>query len=249
MDSTHTPTVPAVPAARSHVAPAGPRPMSSVPDDRTVVGLRSLDPRPTGVIRVVLAESLALYGGALTALLSYERDIQVAAALRSDADVVNAVLRTRSDVAVIDVDSSTRDGYALCRRLHEHAPRCKALVLTAGVTPGALRRALESHAQGLVDKDAPAPWLAESIRRVAGGERVVDPKLAIAALETDAHALTERELEVLRRAAEGESVREIASRLCLSDGTVRNYLSKIIGKLGARNRIDAIRMVRDSGWL
>jgi two-component system response regulator DesR len=215
----------------------------------TVVGLRPVDPRPVGVVRVVIAESLALYGGALTALLSYERDIQVAAALRTDADVVNAVLRTRADVAVVDVDSPVRDGYALSRRLHDHAPRCKVLVLTSSVTPGALRRALESHAQGLVDKDAPAPWLAESIRRVAGGERVVDPKLAIAALESDAHALTERELEVLRRAAQGESVREIASRLCLSDGTVRNYLSKIIGKLGARNRIDAIRIVRDSGWL
>jgi two-component system response regulator DesR len=200
----------------------GPRAVPPVNDDRAVVGLRSVETRPIGLIRVVLAESLALYGGALTALLSYERDIQVAAALRSDADVVSAVLRTRADVAVVDVDSSARDGYALCRRLHEHAPRCKTLVLTSGVTPGALRRALESHAQGLVDKEA---------------------------LETDAHALTERELEVLRRAAEGESVREIASRLCLSDGTVRNYLSKIIGKLGARNRIDAIRIVRDSGWL
>jgi two-component system response regulator DesR len=142
-----------------------------------------------------------------------------------------------------------RDGFALSRRIHEAAPRCKVLVLTSSVTPGTLRRALEAHAQGLVDKDAPASWLAESIRRVAGGERVVDPKLAIAALETDTHSLTQRELEVLRRAAQGESVREIAARLCLSDGTVRNYLSKIIGKLGARNRIDAIRIVRDSGWL
>jgi two-component system, NarL family, response regulator DesR len=202
-----------------------------------------------GVIRVVLAESLALYGGALVALLSFERDLQVVAAVRSDGDAVAAVTRTRADVAIVDVDMPGRDGFALARRLHEAAPRCKVLVLTSSVTPGTLRRALEAHAQGLVDKDAPASWLAESIRRVAGGERVVDPKLAIAALETDSHNLTARELEVLRRAAQGESVREIASRLCLSDGTVRNYLSKIIGKLGARNRIDAIRIVRDSGWL
>jgi two-component system response regulator DesR len=202
-----------------------------------------------GLIRVMLAESLTLYGGALVALLSYERDLQVVACMRTDGDVVGAVVRTRAEVAVVDVDMPGRDGFALCRRLHEHAPRCRVLVLTATVSPGALRRALDSHAKGLVDKDAPASWLAESIRRVAGGERVVDPKLAIAALENDDHTLTQRELEVLRRAAQGESVREIASRLCLSDGTVRNYLSKIIGKLGARNRIDAIRIVRDSGWL
>jgi two-component system response regulator DesR len=207
------------------------------------------EPGRVGVIRVVLAESLTLYGGALVALLSYERDIQVVASLRTDADVLGAVIRTRADVAVVDVDMPGRDGFALSRRLHEQAPRCKVLVLTGTVSPGALRRALEAHAKGLVDKDAPASWLAESIRRVAGGERVVDPKLAIAALETDDHTLTQRELEVLRRAAQGESVREIAARLCLSDGTVRNYLSKIIGKLGARNRIDAIRIVRDSGWL
>ncbi|WP_293767851.1 DNA-binding response regulator [Sporichthya sp.] len=210
---------------------------------------RAEELRRQGVIRVVLAESLALYGGALVALLSYERDIQVVAAVRSDGDAVAAVTRTRADVAIIDVDMSGRDGFALSRRLHEAAPQCKVLVLTSSVTPGTLRRALEAHAQGLVDKDAPASWLSESIRRVAGGERVVDPKLAIAALESDTHNLTQRELEVLRRAAQGESVREIASRLCLSDGTVRNYLSKIIGKLGARNRIDAIRIVRDSGWL
>lgn len=210
---------------------------------------RAEEMRRAGTIRVVLAESLALYGGALVALLSYERDIQVVAAVRSDGDAVAAVSRTRADVAIIDVDMPGRDGFALSRRVHDVAPRCKVLVLTSSVTPGTLRRALEAHAQGLVDKDAPASWLAESIRRVAGGERVVDPKLAIAALETDTHTLTQRELEVLRRAAQGESVREIASRLCLSDGTVRNYLSKIIGKLGARNRIDAIRIVRDSGWL
>lgn len=210
---------------------------------------RAEELRRAGVIRVVLAESLALYGGALVALLSYERDLQVVAAVRTDGDAVAAVTRTRADVAIIDVDMPGRDGFALSRRIHEAMPRCKVLVLTSSVTPGTLRRALEAHAQGLVDKDAPASWLAESIRRVAGGERVVDPKLAIAALETDTHSLTARELEVLRRAAQGESVREIASRLCLSDGTVRNYLSKIIGKLGARNRIDAIRIVRDSGWL
>jgi two-component system response regulator DesR len=219
------------------------------PDEGNVVGLRQPENRPTNVVRVVLAESLALYGGALVALLSYERDIQVVASLRSDADVIGAVQRTRADVAIVDVDAAGRDGYAVSRRLHEASPRCKVLILTSGVTPGALRRALEAHAQGLIDKDAPASWLAESIRRVANGERVVDPKLAIAALESDGHTLTERELEVLRRAAQGESVREIASKLCLSDGTVRNYLSKIIGKLGARNRIDAIRIVRDSGWL
>ncbi len=246
----------AAPAAPAHVAPYTvvrphpvPAPTSAAQAAEAGGVARPDDPRRAGVIRVVLAESLALYGGALVALLSYERDIQVVASLRTDGDIVAAVSRTRADVAVIDVDMPGRDGFALARRLHEHAPRCKVLILTGTVSPGALRRAMEAHAQGLVDKDAPASWLSESIRRVAGGERVVDPKLAIAALETDTHSLTHRELEVLRRAAQGESVREIASRLCLSEGTVRNYLSKIIGKLGARNRIDAIRIVRDSGWL
>lgn len=251
MDGSNQRTMPGVPPARGGVPMIAGRNLAarSTDDEGVVIGLRPAEQRPVGLIRVVLAESLALYGGALVALLSYERDIQVAASLRSDADVVTAVVRTRADVAIIDVDMANRDGYALSRRLHESAPRCKVLILTSAVTPGSLRRALEAHAQGLVDKDAPASWLAESIRRVAVGERVVDPKLAIAALESDGHCLTERELEVLRRASQGESVREIASKLCLSDGTVRNYLSKIIGKLGARNRIDAIRIVRDSGWL
>ncbi|MGQ0843251.1 MAG: response regulator transcription factor [Sporichthyaceae bacterium] len=252
MDGTNSRTLPGVPPARSAAPAAMPRPLQApgrTPDEGVVVGLRQPENRPVNTVRVVLAENLALYGGALVALLSYERDIQVVASLRTDADVVGAVQRTRADVAIVDVDAIGRDGYAVSRELHSVAPRCKVLVLTSGVTPGALRRALEAHAQGLIDKDAPASWLAESIRRVANGERVVDPKLAIAALESDGHTLTERELEVLRRAAEGESVREIASKLCLSDGTVRNYLSKIIGKLGARNRIDAIRIVRDSGWL
>lgn len=241
---------------RTHVTPypvARPQPLPAPIQAGAAVeagsAARPEDPRRAGVIRVVLAESLALYGGALAALLSFERDLQVVASLRTDGDIVAAVARTRADVAIIDVDLPGRDGFALSRRLYQHAPRCKVLILTRTVSPGALRRALEAHAHGLVDKDAPASWLSESIRRVAGGERVVDPKLAIAALETEAHCLTHRELEVLRRAAQGESVREIASRLCLSDGTVRNYLSKIIGKLGARNRIDAIRIVRDSGWL
>lgn len=240
-------------AARAYAAPVAvvrphqvPTPVHS--PDAAATG-RGEDPRRAGVVRVVLAEGLALYGGALVALLSCERDIQVVACLRTDADVAAAVVRARADVAIVDVDPPGRDGFGLVRRLHEAAPRCKVLILTGTVSPGTLRRALEAHAQGLIDKNAPAPWLAESIRRVAGGERVVDPKLAIAALESESHVLTGRELEVLRRAAQGESVREIASRLCLSDGTVRNYLSKIIGKLGARNRIDAIRIVRDSGWL
>lgn len=229
------------PGAQDRVGPAE--------DGRQIASGATGETNRAALIRVMLAESLTLYGGALVALLSFERDLQVVASMRTDGDVVGAVVRTRADVAVVDVDMPGRDGFALCRRLHEQAPRCRVLVLTGTVSPGALRRALDSHAKGLVDKDAPASWLAESIRRVAGGERVVDPKLAIAALENDDHTLTQRELEVLRRAAQGESVREIASRLCLSDGTVRNYLSKIIGKLGARNRIDAIRIVRDSGWL
>lgn len=187
--------------------------------------------------------------GALVALLSYEEDIEVVAELERGDEIVPTALAQQPDVAVIDIDLPGVDGLTAAQELREKLPECRTLILTSLGRPGNLRRALAARAQGFLMKDAPPAYLADGIRRVARGERVVDTELAVAALDTAENPLTPREVDVLRIAAEGASVQEIASRLFLSAGTVRNYLSVIINKTGARNRIDAIRMARDAGWL
>jgi two-component system response regulator DesR len=201
------------------------------------------------VIRVLVAEDMHMIRSALVALLSLEDDIEVVAELERGDTIVESALRTRPDVAVLDIDLPGLDGLTAAEQLHEQLPECQTLVLTAFGKPGNLLRALKAHVRGFVVKDAPAEMLVDGIRRVSRGERVLDPELVATAMETGSTPLTSREADVLRAAASGISTDQIASRLSLSPATVRNYLSNAINKVGARNRIDAIRIARDAGWL
>lgn len=201
------------------------------------------------MIRVLVAEDMHVIRAALVALLSLEDDMEVVAELERGDTIVENALRTRPDVAVLDIDLPGLDGLTAAEQLHEQLPECQTLVLTAFGKPGNLLRALKAHVRGFVVKDAPAETLVDGIRRVSRGERVLDPELVANAMETGSTPLTTREADVLRAAASGISTDQIASRLSLSPATVRNYLSNAINKVGARNRIDAIRIARDAGWL
>ena len=201
------------------------------------------------MIRVLIAEDMHMIRGALVALLSLEADMGVVGELDRGDHIVETAIRTRPDVAVLDIDLPGLDGLTAAGQLHERLPACKILVLTGLSQPGNLLRALKAHVRGFIVKDAPAETLADGVRRVFAGERVIDPELIAAALETGTSPLTTREADVLRAAEGGISTDEIASQLSLSSATVRNYLSNAISKAGARNRIDAIRICRNAGWL
>jgi two-component system response regulator DesR len=201
------------------------------------------------MIRVLIAEDMHLIRGALVALLSLEDDMEVVAELDRGDEVVATALRTRPDVAVLDIDLPGLDGLSAAEALHEQLPDCRTLVLTGLSQPGNLLRALKVHVRGYIIKDAPADTLADGIRRVAAGQRVIDPDLVAAALETGSTPLTARETDVLRAAEDGTPTGQIAARLALAPTTVRNYLSNAITKVGGRNRIDAIRIARNAGWL
>ncbi len=201
------------------------------------------------MIRVLVAEDMHMIRAALVALLSLEDDMEVVSELERGDTIVETALRTRPDVAVLDIDLPGLDGLTAAEQLHEQLPECQTLVLTAFGKPGNLLRALKAHVRGFVVKDAPAETLVDGIRRVSRGERVLDPELVATAMETGSTPLTTREADVLRAAASGISTDQIATRLSLSPATVRNYLSNAISKVGARNRIDAIRIARDAGWL
>jgi two-component system response regulator DesR len=201
------------------------------------------------MIRVLIAEDMHMIRGALVALLSLEQDMEVVAELERGDVVVEAALRVRPDVAILDIDLPGQDGLAVAEELHRRLPECRALVLTGLSQPGNLLRALQVHVSGFIVKDAPADTLADGVRRVFKGERVIDPELVAAAIETGSSPLTPREADVLRAADSGISTDDMATRLALSPTTVRNYLSNAIGKVGGRNRIDAIRIARNAGWL
>lgn len=201
------------------------------------------------MIRVLIAEDMHLIRGALVALLSRELDMEVVAELDRGDQVLDAAIRTRPDVAVLDIDLPGMDGLTAAEALYRKVPSCQILVLTGLSQPGHLLRALKVHVRGFILKDAPATTLAQGVRRVAAGQRVIDPELLAAALETGESPLTPRETDVLRAAQAGTSTEEIANSLALSSTTVRNYLSNAITKVGGRNRIDAIRIARDAGWL
>jgi two-component system, NarL family, response regulator DesR len=201
------------------------------------------------MIRVLIAEDMHLIRGALVALLSLEDDMEVVAELERGDRIVPTALETHPDVALVDIDLPGVDGLTAAEQLHQRLPECRTLVLTGLSQPGNLLRALKVHVRGFIVKDAPAETLADGVRRVARGERVIDPELVAAALETGSTPLTAREAEVLRAASSGVPTEQIAARLSLSPATVRNYLSNAISKVGGRNRIDAIRIARDAGWL
>jgi two-component system response regulator DesR len=200
-------------------------------------------------VRVLLAEDQAMVRGALSALLSLEDDIEIVAEASRGDEVLPAALDTLPDVALLDIEMPGGDGLEAAAVLHERLPSCLVVILTTFGRSGYLRRAMESGAVGFLLKDAPASELAEAIRRAEKGERVVDPALAAAALSEGDNPLTVREREVLATSEGGAMIEDIAARLYLSEGTVRNYLSTAIKKLGARNRVEAARLAEKKGWL
>jgi two-component system response regulator DesR len=186
--------------------------------------------------------------GALCALLDIENDFEVVAQARAGDEALQLALRHRPDVLVTDIEMPGLTGLDLAAQVRDQGLNTRVVILTTFARPGYLRRALEVGASGYLLKDAPSAQLADAIRRVAGGGRAIDPALATEAW-TEPDPLTDRERQVLRLADEGLSGAEIARRLKLSEGTVRNYLSESIGKLGARNRVEAARIARQRGWL
>lgn len=187
--------------------------------------------------------------GALAALLTMESDIEIVAEVARGDEVVPAALESQPDVALLDIEMPGIDGIEAAAALHQRLPSCRILILTTFGRPGYLRRAMESGVVGFLIKDSPAEQLALAIRRAMAGERIVDPALAMAALSEGANPLTDREREVLAASARGAGIAEIASSLFLSEGTVRNYLSEAIQKMGASNRVEAAHVAREKGWL
>jgi two-component system response regulator DesR len=200
-------------------------------------------------LKVLLAEDVHMVRGALVALLELEPDLTVVAQVDRGDAIVPAAMEHRPDVAVIDIDLPGMDGLTAAALLRERLPACRALILTSLGRPGTVRRALAAHVSGFILKDAPPDHLAEAVRNVASGKRVIDPQLALSAWDVGDNPLSERELQVLRLAARGAEAAEIAATLHLSAGTVRNYLTTIVMKLGARNRVDAIRIATEAGWV
>ncbi|WLQ40871.1 response regulator transcription factor [Streptomyces laculatispora] len=201
------------------------------------------------MIRLLLAEDQSMVREALAALLGLEPDIEVVAQVARGDEVLAAAREHDVDVALLDIEMPGMTGIEAAAELHRELPDVKVVVVTTFGRPGYLRRAMESGADAFLVKDAPASQLAEAVRRVLTGERVIDPTLAAAALADGASPLTDREREVLRSAADGSINAEIAAALHLSQGTVRNYLSMAIQKMAARNRAEAVRTAREKGWL
>ena len=201
------------------------------------------------MIRVLLAEDQAMVRGALAALLTLEGDIEIVAEVGRGDEVVVVARATHPDVALLDIEMPGCDGISAAAALHAELPSCRILILTTFGRPGYLRHAMESGVVGFLLKDAPSAQLATAIRRVVAGERVVDPTLAMAALSEGNNPLTERERTVLAAATRGATNAEIAAAFFLSEGTVRNYLSVAIQKLGARNRVEAAHIAEQKGWL
>ena len=199
-------------------------------------------------IRVVIAEDQAMVRGALAALLATEADIDVAGEARDGREALEMVTAARPDVLLTDIEMPELTGLELAAEIQRRRLPVRVVILTTFARAGYLRRALDAGVSGYLLKDAPAATLANAIRRIRGGARVIDPELAAEAW-SDADPLTDRERQVLRHAGEGATSAEIAGRLGLSEGTVRNYLSEAISKLGASNRVEAARVARQKGWL
>ena len=201
------------------------------------------------MIRLLLAEDQGMMRSALALLLDLEPDIEVVAEAGTTAEALDAALRVRPDVALLDIEMLDGSGLDTAATLRDVLPGCRVLILTTFGRPGYLRRAMEAGAAGFLVKDGPVEDLAAAVRRVLAGERVVDPALAAAALSAGPNPLSGRERDVLRAAVDGATVADIAVRLHLSESTVRNYLSAAIGKTGTRNRIEAALRARSNGWL
>ncbi|MEX1908427.1 response regulator transcription factor [Janibacter sp. Y6] len=200
-------------------------------------------------IKVLLADDQALVRGALAALLGLERDIDVVGEVGRGDEVLAAVRRTGAEVALLDIEMPGMSGIDVAEQLSREEPSCRALVVTTFGRAGYVRRALEAGARGFVVKDTPASELAEAVRRVRSGLRVIDPTLAAESLYEGVNPLSPREREVLREALTGAPVASIAAQVYLSPGTVRNHLSSAIGKTGTTTRMEAARVAQDNGWL
>jgi two-component system response regulator DesR len=200
-------------------------------------------------IRVLLAEDQAMIREALAALLSFEDDIEVVAQVGRGDEVASVARAAAPDVALLDIEMPGMDGLAAAAALSRDNPDIKIIILTTFSRPGYLRRAMESGVSGFILKDSPADKLAQTIRQVRKGQKVIDPELAAAALTGGASPLTPRERDVLAASHDGATIAEIAAAVYLSEGTVRNYLSACIQKTGARNRTEALRIAQERGWL
>jgi two-component system, NarL family, response regulator DesR len=199
-------------------------------------------------VRVLLAEDQAMVRGAIAALLALEEDIEIVAEASRGDEVVALALESGPDVALLDVEMPGGDGLDAAAALREELPSCRVIILTTFGRAGYLKRAMENGAAGFLLKDSPSSELAKAIHRVMRGERVVDPDLAALALSAGDNPLTEREREVLTASEGGATIEDVAARLYLSEGTVRNYLSAAIKKLGTRNRVEAARLAERKGW-
>ena len=205
-------------------------------------------PSPTS-LTVVLAEDQTMVRGALAALLELEPDIRVLGTAANGREAYKLVLALHPDVLVTDIEMPEMTGLELAAALKQAACKTRVIILTTFARAGYLRRALDAGAHGYLLKDRPVTELATAVRRVHSGLRSIDPDLAAEAWNADADPLSDRERQVLQRAGDGRSSAEIAAELRLSEGTVRNYLSEVIAKLGAANRTDAARIARARGWL
>ncbi|MFG1944063.1 DNA-binding response regulator [Nonomuraea sp. NPDC048826] len=205
--------------------------------------------RRDDVIRVIVGEDMDMVRGALVALLELESDIEVVGAVPAGKEIVATARHRNPQVAVIDADINGKDGLEAAVELKENLPGCETLLISSLAKLPTVRQALSAGLGGLMLTKSSPERLADAIRRVAAGDRVFDPDVTLAAWECVDCPLTERELEVLQLTAEGDEAKEIAGRLFLSSGTVRNYLTVIVSKLKARNRIDAIRIAREAGWI
>jgi two-component system response regulator DesR len=201
------------------------------------------------VIRVLLAEDQLMFRTAVRRLLELQGDIEVVAEVGRGDELVAAAQAARPDVAVVDIELPGQDGISAALELRQSLPSCRTLILTMYGRPGFVQRAMEGGVAGFVLKDAPVEMLAAAIRRCIAGENVVDPTLAAQVLRAGPCPLSTREREILAACADGLSTAELATRLWLSEGTVRNRVSEILGKLGVRNRAEAVQLARQNGWL
>jgi two-component system response regulator DesR len=209
-------------------------------------GVPAGETRPT---RLLLADDQTLIREALAALLSFEPDMEVVAQVGRGDEVVKAAAEHDVDVALLDIEMPGMDGLAAAGQLHRAQPEVKIVILTTFGRPGFLRRAMQSGVSAFIVKDSPPDRLATAVRKALAGERVIDPDLAAAALAEGINPLTPRERDVLAASADGSLISEIAGKLYLSEGTVRNYLSACIQKTGARNRTEALHIAEERGWL
>jgi two-component system, NarL family, response regulator DesR len=201
------------------------------------------------VIRVLVAEDMHIVRSALVALLETEDDLEVVASVERGDQVLDALSTTPVDVAVLDLEMPGGDGVSVASRIGREVPATKVIILTALGRPAAVRSALAVGVDGFVLKNAPVEELVDGIRRVAAGGRVLHPELAAAAVQRGDSPLTPRESDVLTLVADGCTVREVAQRLSLSEGTVRNYLTMVVDKLNARSRTDAVKIAQGNGWI